>query len=334
MVYGIWYLNVTDNRELALSVFVKNFLNDESVSLEPLNGDASLRRYFRIAKHNLIAVDSPPDSQKNKEFVAINKALANVLVKVPAIKAIDFDRGFMVLEDLGNVTFSMVAVGDKRSAYYQKALGELLKLPLIPNDVALPLFDEAFMQTEVSLFEIWMLEKKLQVVLTAKERQQLHEAYRYLFLSIRNMPYIAMHRDFHSRNLMVMKDDTVAVIDFQDMVRGPFTYDLASLLYDCYVNLEEKLIESLLLEAYRAYGRQGLIRDLDYKDFVKLVHMVSLQRHIKVLGIFIRLSLRDGKHGYLLDLPRVIDYTLKECQCDPHFAIISEIIKKYVKGNF
>ncbi len=283
--YGTWYLNVNDIRELELLNFVRNSLHNSDVTLSPLNGDASLRRYFRIQKQNFIAVDSPPNSQKNQEFVKIDEMLREVGIKAPLIIDKDLERGYFLLEDLGNTTFSNVAIGARRPLYYQKAVAELVKLTLIPKSFALPNFDFAFMQNEVSLFEVWMLKKKLNVVLTENEKQELNLAYEYLLKSIEKMPYIAMHRDFHSRNLMVLPDESLAVIDFQDMVLGPLPYDLASLLYDCYVNLEQNLVDNLIVEAFKYYSKLEILQHIDIDAFKKSLLMVSLQRHIKVFDM-------------------------------------------------
>ncbi len=333
MEFGIWYLFVTDLRKNQLLAFVKSIILEDEIMLLPLNGDASFRRYFRVSGKNLIAVDAPPKTQKNQEFVLIDKALSAENVKVPKIISYDLDNGFMLLEDLGNVTFAQVATGENTESYYLKAIDLLGSIAKTKNNLSLPDFDDDFVKFELSLFETWMLNKKLGIELSASEKNELSLAYSYICSSLKTLPYVAMHRDYHSRNLMVC-DDKLAVIDFQDMVNGPITYDLASIVYDCYVVLNSNLIEKCTHRAYQNYTDLNLLSNMDYSEFMRLLNITSLQRHIKVLGIFCRLSIRDGKDGYLKDLPRVINYVLDECKKDSHFSKLSDIIKKYVLGNF
>lgn len=333
MEYGIWYLFVTDSRQDQLTAFVKSIILEDEIMLLPLNGDASFRRYFRVSGKNLIAVDAPPQTQKNKEFIAIDEALASEKVKVPKILSYDLENGFMLLEDLGNTTFAQVAIGTYAESYYLKAIDLLAPVAKVISKVELPLFDDEFINFELSLFETWMLEKRLGVQLSDDEKQVLKESYDYICESLKKLPYVAMHRDYHSRNLMVC-DKELAVIDFQDMVKGPITYDLASLVYDCYVVLDKELVNKCIDRAYSRYVELKLLDGMPKDEFERLLNITSLQRHIKVLGIFCRLSIRDGKNGYLKDLPRVINYVLDECKTDPHFSKLSNIIKKYVVGNF
>ena len=333
MEYGIWYLFVTDSRQDQLTAFVKSIILEDEIMLLPLNGDASFRRYFRVSGKNLIAVDAPPQTQKNKEFISIDKALAREKVKVPDILAYDLENGFMLLEDLGNTTFAQVAIGADAESYYLKAIDLLCPVAKVISEVELPVFDDEFVKFELSLFETWMLEKRLGVKLSDEEKQDIGDAYEYICNSLKQLPYVAMHRDFHSRNLMVFGDE-LAVIDFQDMVKGPITYDLASLVYDCYVVLDKDLVNKCIDRAYAKYNELNLLNGVEKSEFVRLLNITSLQRHIKVLGIFCRLSIRDGKDGYLKDLPRVINYVLDECKNDAHFSKLSNIIKKYVVGNF
>ena len=321
-----------DNRQAQLLSFVKSIILDDEIMLLPLNGDASFRRYFRVKGKNLIAVDSPPATQKNQEFIAIDEALAKVFIKVPKVVAYNLDDGFMLLEDLGELTFANVAVGEKREHYYLEAIKLLPKIASI-QDLNLPIFDEKFISFELSLFETWMLEKRLNIKLDERERAILDKTYAYLIQNCLSQTQVFMHRDFHSRNLMLC-GDKLAVIDFQDMVKGPLCYDLASIVYDCYVQLDSKLIDKLLKQAYLQYQQSGFLKDISFEQFKVQTTLTSLQRHIKVLGIFCRLSIRDHKDGYLKDLPTVIDYVLKECSNDPNLQEFKGIIEKYVVGQF
>ncbi|MCR5084638.1 MAG: phosphotransferase [Succinivibrionaceae bacterium] len=312
-----------DGRRAALGEWVGARLG-AGVELSPLGGDASLRRYFRAAGR--IAVDSPPQSQKNREFVDIDEALAAAGVRVPRIIDCDLGQGFLLLEDLGDELFSAHAVGERAAPLYRKAVGVLGRVAAC-RPAALPCFDRDFILMELGIFREWMLEKTLGVVLGGRDAQALGDDFSRLADAIAALPVAAMHRDFHSRNLMLVGGE-VAVIDFQDMVRGPVTYDLASLVYDCYVELPAPLEQELL-----GLGREILspFHDLGEAAFREAVNLVSLQRHVKVLGIFRRLLLRDGKGGYQKDLPRVLGYALRECARVPGLSILPTLLSTKVR---
>ena len=335
MVSGIWYSSVTDSRLEALTQYVKSIILDDKVMLLSLNGDASFRRYFRVLNKNLIAVDAPPQTQKNKEFVAIDTALSNAGITVPKILACDLDNGFMLLSDLGDKTFAKAsATGDKLS-YYKKAVSLLPTIASI--DLELPLFDKKFIEFELSLFDTWMLDKELNVKLSAQEQNALKDCYEFLAQNCLAQEQCAMHRDYHSRNLMVCdegENETLAVIDFQDMVKGPVLYNLASLLFDCYVVLDKELLTKLKQYAFDRFKQKGYLKNKSYDEFCYELTLTSLQRHVKVVGMFCRWSIRDGKNAYLKDLPRVINYVLDECNADKRLDKLKTIIEKYVVGKF
>lgn len=246
MVSGIWYSSVTDSRLEALTQYVKSIILDDKVMLLSLNGDASFRRYFRVLNKNLIAVDAPPETQKNREFVAIDTALSKAGITVPKLVAYDFDKGFMLISDLGDKTFANASAQGDKLYYYQKAISLLPTIAAI--DLELPLFDKKFIEFELSLFDTWMLDKALNAKLSDDEQKSLIESYDFLVQNCLSQEQCAMHRDYHSRNLMVCgegKSEQLAIIDFQDMVKGPVLYDLASLLFDCYVVLDKELFNKV-----------------------------------------------------------------------------------------
>lgn len=375
-------------------------------SLQPLNGDASLRRYYRLrltypclvklcAQHGvtlrfakesgpnrylgtIIVVDAPPTTQKNREFIAINRILSHCGILVPTIICADVTNGFMVLEDLGHTLFSDVCVGSRRLAYYYRALVELTKIGAMPRtapeqkalldlkakapeqqavllhhyaldatDFAyyeheVPCFDAAFIAMEYGIFTEWLLDKTLHLTLTATEEEVLQRTLAFLTQECLSQPQGAMHRDFHCRNLMVTPEKVdnpiqmaLAVIDYQDMVKGPIGYDLASLLYDCYSLLPDDERQGLLNFAYESYCAAGRLDPK--KDSVatleRMVRICALQRHIKVLGIFNRLNLRDGKPGYLKDLPLTLEYVLQNCDYFPQMADFKALLQRHVVGK-
>ena len=296
---------MTDTRLEGLKAFVSRDLGHSCRRFEALGGDASLRRYFRT--DGFIAVDSPPSSQKNAEFLRIAQALSLKGVRVPKILSSDLENGYLLEEDLGNLMFSDVINGEQRSQWYQRALKLLPDIASV--ETPLPAFDKDFIAFEFSIFTEWLLDKSLHLVLNKAEKQMLNHTLSVLSQACLSQPQVAMHRDFHSRNLMVCGDELV-VIDFQDMVKGPLTYDAASLIFDCYIRLPDDLVVFLIQKAYE--NLQSLCKEYSQSEFKRLLLLVSLQRHLKVLGIFNRLNLRDGKPSYLKDLPRVLAYALDE----------------------
>lgn len=318
-----------DARRQALS----QWLGLKAENLQPLNGDASLRRYFRVPALNAVAVDAPPATQKNIEFIDTAKRLTQVGVRVPQILRTELLQGFLLQEDLGDTVFAAQACSADamtQRTWYLKAAALLPSLALVRTQ-GLPAFDADFIHMELGIFTQWLLDKRLHLTLSPGEQQLLKQTFARLTQILLALPQRAMHRDFHCRNLMVLKDQSLAVIDFQDMVTGPLGYDLASLIYDCYVELPPLLVDEILELTYWRYQYLGLLPGISRDEFAKAVTAVSLQRHLKVLGIFNRLWLRDGKPGYLKDLPRVFDYTLRECQALPEFGPLAEFLVERVQ---
>lgn len=301
-------------------------INEPDHELIPLNGDASLRRYFIYG--NKIAVDSPPASQKNREFIAINKKLHDAGIYVPQIFVYDLNKGFFLLENLGSTLFADVAKEKEESFWYEKAVEVLTKFAQVTTE-DLPAFDRDFILFELSLFPEWMLNKTFNFVLDKQEAKALQDSFSRLADLCLKQPQIAMHRDFHSRNIMIVQDK-LAVIDYQDMVKGPLTYDLASLLFDCYKVLPETLVDKITTKTFTSYKNLNLTGDLSLDEFKRDLIAVSLQRHLKVLGIFCRLNIRDHKNGYLKDLPRVLNYAIKESAALTNFESLHEFLKKLI----
>lgn len=322
---------MTDRRQQALGVWLKQQDLPGLGPLCSLNGDASFRRYFRTGSY--IAVDAPPDTQKNAEFIDIAIRLHSVGIRVPQVLRADLSQGFMLLEDLGDRVFAGCAVGEAQARFYRRAAALLAQLAAV-RSAGLPLFDRAFILQELNLCPQWLLQRRLGLALTPDETQFLNASFELLTTRCLQQAQTAVHRDFHSRNLMVLPDDSLAVLDFQDMVRGPVLYDLASLLFDCYVVLPEDLVQELGELSLRRFKALGVLpATVDLPEFWRQLQTVSLQRHIKVLGIFCRLSLRDGKHGYLKDLPRVWGYVKAECAALPEFRELGEFLAARIEGG-
>jgi aminoglycoside/choline kinase family phosphotransferase len=289
-------------------------VSDPLPALSVVAGDASARRYFRLASgaaHYVLA-EAPPATEKNEAFVSIAGLLRDAGVKVPAVLGVDFDRGFLLLEDLGDQLLLPKLDAGSVDERYQQAFEVLVQMAAVDSAHAgLADYDRALLSEELSRFQAWFVQELLGYTLPAAEQAQLDNLSARLIDSALEQPRVLVHRDFHSRNLMLTDDNELAVIDFQDAVVGPITYDLVSLLRDCYIQWPGAQVRAWAL-AYRDLLRsRGLVGDIDQGQFLRWFDWMGLQRHIKVLGTFARLYLRDGKSAYLDDLPLVIHYVLE-----------------------
>ncbi len=279
-------------------------------TLTMIAGDASFRRYFRVVAdgHRAVLCDSPPATEKNPEFLAIALALTAAGVRVPKIIHVDLERGFFALEDLGDQTLLPLLEESAVDAYYADAFEMLERLALADHrEFSLPNYEYSLLAAELRLFPEWFCEGLLGLSLDGRARDAFQSLEEVLCERALAQPQVVVHRDFHARNLMVLEGGGLATIDFQDAVVGPISYDLVSLLRDCYLRWPVARVKDWAL----AYRRRLLDRGLalpEETDFLTDFDWIGLQRHIKVLGIFARLHLRDGKAAYLQDLPRVLSY--------------------------
>ena len=291
-------------------------LQEQEFSFDLIAGDASPRKYYRVLvpptgavpARSLIAVDAP-SSEKTPEFLHIRQLLETGSIRVPALIAADAEGGFLLLEDLGDDVLLPVLSEHSAGAWYAMALRALNQLAAIPSgNAGLALYDPTKLQTELDLFRDWFVPQLLGISWTDAFEQSFSDLSRCLISNAMRQPQVVVHRDFHSRNLMVVHNGELAVIDFQDAVIGPITYDPVSLLKDCYVHWPRRQQLSWLLDHKRLLTEQHRLEAVDDDTFVVWFDLMGLQRHIKVLGIFARLSLRDGKPAYLNDLPLVLAY--------------------------
>jgi len=309
-----------DLRQEKLTKWVAEALNQTNLSLEMVSGDASFRRYFRarVEGETWIAMDAPPDKEDSSSFVAIAKYWLSQGIQVPTIHHYDLELGFLLLNDFGDDVllaslFSEASEVVPKSAsgdhYYGLAMQTLIEIQEINSDsnYALPPYDVELLQREMALFPDWLLEKKLGLILSTSERTMLMQSFNVLADSALAQPQVPVHRDYHARNLMVLKDDSLGVIDFQDAVFGPVTYDLVSLLRDCYIVWPDEKVKQWCQQYYALLKAHGHL-NYDWFQFKTWFDLMGLQRHLKAAGIFARLSLRDGKHSYLDDIPRTVDY--------------------------
>lgn len=285
-----------------------------AVDLLLISGDASPRKYYRVrlngaqTTNTVIAVESPP-TEKNEEFLRIRELLAAGGVRVPALIAADIEQGYLLLEDLGDETLLPHLSDTSVSQWYGRGLASLANLARInPAPASLEAYSAPKLMQEMRLFTNWFIPRLLTLPMTNELEAAFSGLAELLIANARAQPQVLVHRDFHSRNLMVIPSDALAVIDFQDAVIGPVTYDPVSLLKDCYIRWPRSVQLAWLASYQSELEASGVIAPVPEATFIKWFDLMGLQRHIKVLGIFSRLAFRDGKPDYLQDLPRVIAY--------------------------
>jgi hypothetical protein len=283
-----------------------------ALTLDPLDGDAGFRRYYRLNTiPSLIAVDSPPLQENIPAYVSISLALLSAGIKRPQIHAVDFTKWFLLLEDFGGQLLQPLLEGGALEESYDQAESTLCSIQkMIFNPEIFPLYDRGRLKEELDLFSSWFVTELLGVAMGDQAKVILENLADVLIENALCQPQVVVHRDYHSRNLMILNDGQMGVIDFQDAVFGPITYDLVSLLKDCYHLLPRGMTASRALNYKRRLEAEALITSVDDRVFLRWFDLMGLQRHIKVMGIFARLALRDEKHRYLQNLPLVIAYVL------------------------
>ncbi len=288
-----------------LHEWLKTQLPHTELTLHPLKGDASFRRYFRVTTptETYIAVTSPPETENNEAFVKISQAYLTLGLIVPKVYAHDFQQGLLLLSDLGDdVLFQKLTPGNA-DTYYKKALVELGKIQTC--SLELPHFDVNFMGTELNNFENWLLDKHLNINITPVIKKTIQKTFDILLHSATQQPQCSIHRDYHSRNLMVLPDDQVGILDFQDAMRGPITYDLVSLIRDCYIDWPQEEVIAWALFFHQEFLKVKLPSE---EQFLRYLDLMGIQRHLKASFIFARKYHRDDVDHYLNDIPRTLNY--------------------------
>ncbi|ASQ47246.1 aminoglycoside phosphotransferase family protein [Legionella clemsonensis] len=303
------------NRQNALNKWLEKILAPASYSLNPLAGDASFRRYFRLRLNTMtqVIMDAPPDKEALQPFLTVCELLTNLGVKAPRIHALDEAQGFAILDDFGDELLLKHLSPSTVNKFYAAAITIILMMQgCSPAHTAnLPRFDKQFMLQEINNFREWFLCRYLKIELNAQEEHLLTTTFDWLTDKVSHQPQVFIHRDYHSRNIMVLNDveDDIqlGIIDFQDAMIGPFTYDLVSLLKDCYIQWPR---EQVLNWVTAFYEQSPLAAPYSLNDFIDAFDLCGLQRHLKVLGIFSRLYLRDNKPSYLNDLPLTLHHVM------------------------
>jgi N-acetylmuramate 1-kinase len=289
---------------------------DQPYTLTTASADASFRRYFRVhlPQQTLIVMDAPPPQEDCRPFVQVAERLLAAGLNVPEVIAQDLELGFLLLSDLGNDTYLSKLTAQNAKALYGDACQALINMQLASDKNALPPYDAALLMRELQLFPEWYVAKHLGKTLSADQQAVLDKTFAQLIDNILQQPQVTVHRDYHSRNLMVTAENNPGVLDFQDAVIGAITYDLVSLFKDAYIRWDEEDLMDWVVRYWQAAKKAGLPVNEDFGAFYKDFEWMGVQRHIKVLGIFARLYHRDGKDGYLKDMPLVMQYLQTTCE--------------------
>jgi len=305
-----------------LHAWLGGLLGQADYRLAPASADASARRYWRLwqGRQSRIVMDAPPPEDCAR-FVTLARRLRASGLRTPEVHAASLEQGFLLLDDLGERTYLDALAPASADALYQDAIAALLRWQQQDPGTDLPPYDAAFLARELAIFRDWFLEGLLGLRLDADEQTLLEAAERLLIASALEQPRVCVHRDYHSRNLMVLDAENPGILDFQDAVLGPITYDLVSLLRDCYIAWPTEEVERWALGYLERARALGLIEpDIGAERFLGWFDRMGMQRHLKAIGIFARLKLRDGKDGYLKDIPRTLGYVRQVAERDPELA--------------
>ncbi|WP_252179314.1 phosphotransferase [Endozoicomonas sp. 4G] len=286
-------------------------LPTQAAQMNPVGGDAGFRSYYRVQvpEGSLLAVDAPPETEDSRAFVAIAGLLKAQGICVPDVHAVDYQSGFMLVDDFGD-TLLLEALDDNNAdQFYKKALAIILQIQRCEPDT-LPPYSRELLMTELDIYPQWFLKELLGLDIDSNSSQQLDQLFELLTGAALQQPKGFVHRDFHSRNLMVLAEGNLGVIDFQGALHGPVLYDVVSLLKDCYISWPRQKVESWLRMFIQSHPR---LKELNFETSLKWFDWIGLQRHLKCLGIFSRLWFRDNKPQYLPEIPATFAYVMDVC---------------------
>lgn len=315
------------DRLTQLQQWLENLSVNTYTDLHTASADASFRQYFRVTNKQdnktCIVMDAPPDKEDCHPFLLVTDLIRGVGVNAPDIIAVDIQQGFLLLDDLGNKPYLDFLNEETADGLYIDAIDALIKMQTI--DGLLPAYNASLLQTEMNLFETWYLNRHLDIQLNEKQKTVLNSTFELLIKNAEEQPQVFVHRDYHSRNLMITDENNPGVIDYQDAVIGPITYDLVSLFKDCYIEWPREKVEHWL-ELYLA--RITPERLIDKSTLLRWFDLMGVQRHLKVLGIFARLHYRDGKAQYLNDLPLTLKYVMDACELYPELQPLKQLLEE------
>lgn len=316
--------------------WARQVLENPDLTLESASSDASFRSYWRTVdlQPALVVMDAPPPEEDIRPWLDIGQRLSRAGIHVPEVHASEPARGFALIEDFGRDLYLDALDDASADRLYTEAMQALLKMQVNMDGATLPAYDAAFLHRELALLQPWFLEQYLGLSIDPAQQRVLDDAGRLIVDNALGQPQCFVHRDFHSRNLMLTRHDRPGVIDFQGALHGPITYDLVSLLRDCYIAWDESRVD-----VWREHHRLRLIESgllearTDASQFRRWFDLVGLQRHLKVLGIFCRLALRDGKPGYLADLPRVLGHVRRITSRYPELTELDALLETATHGH-
>ena len=320
-------------RERLLQIWLTNSVGLTGFSIELASGDASFRRYYRLTLPDgatRIVMDAPPESEDCGPFVAVARHLGELGLNVPVVYEADLEQGFLLLSDLGNEHYLDLLGQGQGDRLYADAMSALMVMQAGAAMDGLPIYSPGLLMQEMGLFREWLLDKHLGLVLDAGEQQMLDNIFDLLVTNALEQPQLFVHRDYHSRNLLVTPALNPGIIDFQDAVVGPITYDLVSLLKDCYISWPREQVKEWVFGYYDLALKSGVLRKEHEGSFLCWFDLMGVQRHLKASGIFARLNMRDGKQGYLKDIPRTLNYIVELAPEYPELEQLAVLISERV----
>ena len=315
---------LTNDLQLKITVF------------EPASSDASFRRYFRVVHQygTHIVMDAPPEKENLRAFIKVADLFSAAGLNVPDILQKNLGQGFLLLQDFGSHCLLDKLNNIDSTLLYKQAMDSLFTLQTNINitECELPQYDFQLLDRELNIFTEWFIQKHLEIPLSAEIRSILKKTGSILIESALEQPLVCVHRDYHSRNLMHLQENSPGIIDFQDAVIGPVTYDLVSLLRDCYISWPETQVETWMSAYFERLKSAGVII-CSHTQFRRWFDLMGLQRHLKAIGIFARLNLRDGKSDYLQDIPRTLQYINNISNRYPELSAFSQFIHQHILSN-
>lgn len=327
-----------DQRLKQLRVWLEGILGSQGLDISPASEDASFRRYFRVRQdsQSWIIMDAPPQKEDSEPFVRISGYLSEIGLNVPRVLESSIEQGFYLLTDLGQRAYLDCLTDANADQLYSDAMHALEVLhqtgDRFKDDI--PPYDRALLMNEMGLFRDWYLDRHSSIDLNDEQRAVLESAFDFLADAALEQPKVFVHRDYHSRNLMYLENNNPGILDFQDAVWGPASYDLVSLLRDCYIAWSRERVEAWVRQYHQRMVNQSLFRGVSTDQFLRWFDLMGIQRHLKATGIFSRLNYRDGKPGYLNDIPRTMNYVLTVAECYPELRPFLKLLDDLgIKGR-
>ena len=302
-------------------------------SISTASSDASFRRYFRVKtiKDSFIVMDAPPQNESIEAFLKISQILNTINVNVPDIYEESDVLGFILMQDFGSDTYLDVLNDDNQQRLYSDSIGSLIQMQKLVKKDLCHSYTQRILFDEMSLFIEWYLKKYKKIELTNKENESLLTCFEEISKKVLSQEKFFVHRDYHSRNLMIQKSNNPGILDFQDALEGPVTYDLVSLLKDAYIEWDEEIILDHVVRYWEKAKINNLITNLEFSTFYKDFECMGIQRHLKILGIFARLSIRDKKNQYLENIPLVEKYLMDATERYRDFHQLRNFLDKLIK---